>query len=156
MPNPTTRPPHFNHVAMSVVPESLDGVAKSELVAFYTEVFGWTHLEMMDTPGKRVVFHTYSLEQFVFLNGDADAMQCPRMDHYGFSVATEAELDEFLSRAKQYQLRDSRVDIIDKHRDDHGPIAITACYVGYLLPMMVEIQWWETTATASAPAVNAS
>ena len=36
-----------------------------------------------------------------------------------------------------------RVDIIDKHRDDHGVIAITACYIGFLLPMMVEIQWWD-------------
>ena len=37
------------------------------------------------------------------------------------------------------------LDIIDKHRDDHGPIAITACYIGFMLPMMVEIQWWDKT-----------
>ena len=98
---------------------------------------------MMDTPGERLVFHTYSLEQFVFLNGDDNAMTCPRLDHYGFSVSSEAELDEILNAATEYQTRDARVDIIAKHRDDHGPIKITACYIGYLLPMMVEIQWWD-------------
>ena len=140
---PTHRPPHFNHVAMSVDPAMLDGMGKTELIAFYSEVFGWKHLEMMDVPGERLVFHTYSLEQFVFLHGDAEPMRCPRMDHYGFSVATESELDEILAAAQSYQTRDSRVDIIAKHRDDHGPIKITSCYIGFLLPMMVEIQWWD-------------
>ncbi len=138
-----TRPPHFNHVAMSVPPSMLTAEGSAPLRAFYPEVFGWRHLEMMDVESKRLVFQTYSLEQFVFLHGDEHAMQCPRLDHYGFSVATEAELDAILDRAKAYQEQDDRVDIIDKHRDDYGTIGITACYVGYLLPMMVEIQWWD-------------
>ncbi len=137
------RPPHFNHVAMSVPPALLTSEGRRPLVDFYSEVFGWRHLDMMDTDAKRVVFQTYSLEQFVFLHGDEQAMQCPRMDHYGFSVATEPELDEILARAVAYRERDDRVDIIDKHRDDFGTIGITACYIGYLLPMMVEIQWWD-------------
>ena len=141
--SPTRRAPRFNHVAMSVDPALLDGRGKADLIAFYSEVFGWTHLDMMDVAGERLVFHTYSLEQFVFLHGDADPMRCPRMDHYGFSVGTELELDELLAAAQAYSVRDGRVDIIDKHRDDHGPIKITACYIGYLLPMMVEIQWWD-------------
>ena len=33
--------------------------------------------------------------------------------------------------------------MIDKTTDDHGMLAITSIYIGYLLPMMVEIQWWE-------------
>ena len=139
----SVRPPRINHVAMSVPPSLLTGAAKDELVAFYTEVFGWTHLTMMDDDAKRVVFQTYSLEQFVYLHGEDTPMSCPRLDHYGFSVGTEAELDEFLARCRAYKERDDRVDIIDKHTDDHGPLAISAFYVGYLLPMMVEIQWWD-------------
>ena len=27
--------------------------------------------------------------------------------------------------------------------EDHGMIAITSMYVRYLLPMMVEVQWWD-------------
>lgn len=137
------RAPRFNHIAMSVDPALLDGGPKQELIDFYSSVFGWRHLDMMDVANERLVFHTYSLEQFVYLHGDAQPMQCPRMDHYGYSVGTEAELDDILAKAKEYQRRDARVDIIDKHRDDHGPIKISACYIGFVLPMMVEIQWWE-------------
>jgi hypothetical protein len=35
------------------------------------------------------------------------------------------------------------VEIIDKKVDDHGVLAITSCYIRYLLPMMVELQWWD-------------
>ena len=139
----TSRRPHFNHVAMSVPGTLLDGAERQDVKAFYAEVFGWTHLPMMDVDGKRMVFQTYTLEQFVFLHGDDAPMTCPRLDHFGFSVGTEQELDEILGKAKAYKERDDRVDIIDKHRDDHGSIAITACYIGYILPMMVELQWWE-------------
>jgi hypothetical protein len=141
---PKRRSPRFNHVAMSVAPELLDGELKADLIRFYSDVFGWTHLDMMDTPRQRLVFQTYSLEQFVFLH-DEPPMQCQRLDHYGFSVGTESELDEILARAIAFRDHDSRVDIIDKHRDDFGPIGITACYIGYVLPMMVEVQWWDKT-----------
>ncbi len=139
----SVRPPRFNHIAMSVTPAQLQGSGKDDLIAFYGAVFGWTHLPMMDDDGKRLVFQTYSLEQFVYLHGDEAAMQCPRLDHYGFSVGTESELDAILERAVEYRTRDDRVDIIDKSVDDHGMLAITSIYVGYLLPMMVEIQWWD-------------
>ena len=70
-------------------------------------------------------------------------MACPRLDHFGLSVGAESELDDILARAKAWQARDDRVDIIDKKVDDHGMLAITSIYVRYLLPMMVEIQWWD-------------
>ena len=43
---------------------------------------------------RRLVFGCYTIEQFVFLIADDDPMSCPRLDHYGFSVGTEAELDD--------------------------------------------------------------
>ena len=48
-----------------------------------------------------------------------------------------------LARAKAYKKKDDRVDIIDKKVDDYEMLAITSIYIGYLLPMMVEIQWWD-------------
>lgn len=147
----TARPPRFNHVAMSVPADLLDERGRADLIAFYHEVFGFEELPTMTEDRRRLVFGCYTIEQFVFLvAGDDPPMTCPRMDHYGFSVATEAELDEFLARAKAFQARDPRVDIVDKHVDDHGPLAITAFYVGYLLPMMVEVQWWDFKAPAAA------
>jgi hypothetical protein len=85
----------------------------------------------------------YTYEQFVFLIADDPPMTCARLDHYGMSVETEEELDAMLERAKAFQKRDDRVEIIDKKVDDHEMLAITSIYVRYLLPMMVEIQWWD-------------
>ena len=52
-----------------------------------------------------------------------------------------------LERARAYQARDDRVEIVDKKVDDHGVLAITSFYVRYLLPMMVEVQWWDFKGT---------
>ena len=149
-----TRPPRFNHVAMSVPADLLDEQGRADLVAFYSEVFGFEELPTMTEDRRRLVFGAYSIEQFVFLiAGDEPPMTCPRLDHYGFSVGTEEELDGVWARAQAFQAKDPRVDIIDKHVDDHGMLAITSIYVGYLLPMMVEIQWWDfKTDPAATPA----
>ncbi|MFA5885903.1 MAG: hypothetical protein WDA60_18775 [Acidimicrobiia bacterium] len=145
------RLPRFNHVAMSVPAELLDERGRADLIAFYNEVFGFEELPTMTEDRRRLVFGCYTIEQFVFLiAGDDPPMTCPRMDHYGFSVGSEAELDEFLARAQAFRAKDPRVDIIDKHVDDHGPLAITSIYVGYLLPMMVEVQWWDFKQPAAA------
>ena len=137
------RKPRFNHVAMSLSPDLLSPERRAEIVGFYHDVFGWDELPMLTIDGKRLVMSAYTYEQFVFLIADDPPMACPRLDHFGLSVATEAELDGMLERARAYQVRDDRVEIIEKKREDHGVLAITSCYVRYLLPMMVEVQWWD-------------
>ena len=138
-----SRGPRFNHVAMSVPADLLDAEHRALLGDFYRTVFGWEELPTMTEDRHRLVFSCYAVEQFVFLIADDPPMTCPRLDHFGFSVGAEAELDDILDRARAYQERDPRVDIIDKAVDDHGMLAITSIYVRYLLPMMVEIQWWD-------------
>ena len=142
------RKPRFNHVAMSLSPDLLSPERRAEIVGFYHDVFGWDELPMLTIDGKRLVLSAYTYEQFVFLIADDPPMACPRLDHFGLSVATEGELDDILARAKQWQARDDRVDIIDKKSEDHEMLAITSIYVGYLLPMMVEIQWWDMKESA--------
>jgi hypothetical protein len=138
-----TRKPRFNHVAMSVAADLLGETGRRELCDFYREVFGWNELPTETVDRKKLVFGVHAIEQFVFLIADDSPMVAPRLDHFGLSVATEAELDDVLAKAKAYQARDSRVDVIDKQTEDHGMLAITSIYVGYLLPMMVEIQYWD-------------
>jgi hypothetical protein len=138
-----SRSPHFNHVAMSLPSDLLREDGRRELVDFYSTVFGWEELPMLTEDGHRLVFQAYTLEQFVFLISDDPPMVCPHLDHFGLSVGAESELDDVLARAKAYQQRDDRVRIIDKKVDDHGMLAITSCYIAYLLPMMVELQWWD-------------
>ena len=41
------------------------------------------------------------------------------------------------------ELLADRVDIVDKSAENHGPLTITSFYVGYLLPMMVEVQHFQ-------------
>ena len=140
-----SRKPRFNHVAMSLPAESLDEANRKLRADFYEDVFGFFDIPMMTIDRKRQVFQVHNIEQFLFLIADdgGSSMSCPRLDHFGLSVGEESELDEILARAKKWKERDDRVDIIDKKTEDHGMLAITSIYVKYLLPMMVEIQWWD-------------
>jgi hypothetical protein len=139
------RKPRFNHVAMSLPADDLDEEHQKLRADFYADVFGFYDLPMMTIDRKRQVFQVHHIEQFVFLIADdsGESMSCPRLDHFGVSVGEESELDDILARAKAWQARDDRVDIIDKKTEDHGMLAITSIYVKYLLPMMVEVQWWD-------------
>jgi len=139
------RKPRFNHVAMSVPPDLLAESGRNELCRFYGEVFGWNELPTETVDRKKLVFGVHEVEQFVFLIADDQPMVCPRLDHYGLSVATMEELDAVLAAAKAFREHDDRVDIVDKETTDHGMLQITSIYIGYLLPMMVEIQHWEFT-----------
>ena len=138
-----SRKPRFNHVAMSLLPDELDEEHRKLRGDFYGDVFGFHDLPMMTIDRKRQVFQVHHIEQFVFLIANDPPMTCPRLDHFGLSVAEESELDDILARAETWQARDDRVDIIDKKTEDHGMLAITSIYVRYLLPMMLEIQWWD-------------
>lgn len=138
-----TKKPRFNHVAMSVASELLEPAGRKLLTDFYGDVFGWQELPTETVDGTKLVFGVYQIDQFVFLIADDSPMTCPRLDHYGISVYSEEDFDGILERAKAYREQDDRVDIIDKKVDDHGMLAITSCYIRYLLPMMVEVQWWE-------------
>ena len=141
----TSRKPRFNHVAMSLPAEDLDDEHRKLRADFYADVFGFVDIPMMTIDRKRQVFQVHNIEQFLFLiaEDDGSSMSCPRLDHFGLSVGAESELDDILDRAKRWQARDDRVDIIDKKVEDHGALGITSFYVRYLLPMMVEVQWWD-------------
>ena len=138
------RPPRFNHVAMSVPARLLDAEHRRDILSFYGEVFGWEELPTETVDGEKLVLRAYRNDQFVFLIADDPPMRSPRLDHFGMGVDTMEELDDMLARAKAYKERDDRVDLIDKKTDDHGGfLALTSFYVGYLLPMMVEVQHFE-------------
>ena len=144
-PGPTfgKRKPRLNHVAMSLSPDVLDEEHRKLLVDFHADVFGFVELPMLTEDRRRLVLQVHDIEQFLFLIADDEPMTCPRLDHWGVSVGEESELDEILARAEAWRARDDRVDIVDKKVDDHGMLAITSIYVRYLLPMMIEVQWWD-------------
>ena len=137
--------PIFNHVAMSMPADALDEDGRRQIVDFYSEVFGWQELPTETVDRHRLVMMAYRVDQFVFLIADDEPLKAPRLDHFGMGVATEAELDNFLARAKRYRERDDRVQVIDKQVEHHPGISLTNCYVGFLLPLMVEVQHFAYT-----------
>ena len=140
---PRTKPPRLNHVAMSVPADLLGEDGRRDIVDFYSTVFGWEELPTETVDGQKLVLSAYRYDQFIFLIADDPPMQCPRLDHFGMGVDTMEELDEFLARAKAYKENDDRVDIIDKKTEHHPGIDLTSFYVGFRLPMMVEVQHFD-------------
>jgi len=136
-------PTRFNHVAMSMAADSLDERGRADITAFYSEVFGWQEHPTMTEDRKRLVMGVHSYDQFVFLIADDEPMKTPRLDHFGLSVDTLDELHTVLDRAKAYAEKDDRVEVIDYEVEDHGVLKLHNFYVGYLLPLMVEVQCFE-------------
>lgn len=134
--------PRFNHVAMSVPAELLGDQGRRDIVSFYSEVFGWAELPTETIDRKRLVLSAYTVDQFVFLMATDRPMTADRLDHFGLGVGSLEELDTFYGRALDYRERDARVEIIDKSTDHHPGVSLTSFYVGYLLPLMVEVQYF--------------
>jgi len=141
-----TGPTRINHVAMSMAADALDEQNRADITAFYSEVFGWVEHPTLTEDRKRLVMGVHTYDQFVFLIADDNPMAAPRLDHFGLSVETVDQLHEVLARAKAYAETDERVEVIDYEVEDHGPIKLHNFYVGYLLPMMVEVQCFEIDA----------
>ena len=135
--------PRFNHVAMSMPADGLDERGRAEIVRFYDQVFGWEEVPQMTEDRKRLVLTAYRYGQFVFLIADEPHMTTPRMDHFGMEVDTMEQLDEMLAKARAYAEKDDRVDLVEKSADTYGPVTITSFYVGYLLPMKLEVQHFQ-------------
>jgi hypothetical protein len=74
-------------------------------------------------------------------------MQTPALDHFGLQVPTLEGLGAILGKAKACAAKDDRVRIIDvKARITEGPThdyTLTSAYIGFLLPLMVELQHLE-------------
>jgi hypothetical protein len=128
---------------MSVPADLLDETGRKELLDFYGTVFGWQELPTETLDRKRLVMMAYTYDQFVFLIADEPHMTGPRLDHFGMQVDTMEDLEDMLARAKAYKEKDERVDLIDIEAERYGPLTITSFYVGYLLPMMVEVQHFQ-------------
>ena len=136
--------PRLNHVAFTMDPSLLDDAGRAEILDFYGEVFGWTEGDNTMESGNPLILYTGEFAQFVYLlPGDAPLV-CPRLDHFGFQIATKEELQAIVDRAKQRQATDDRVSIIDvKSRLTHGEASqyeLTSAYIGFVLPFMVELQ----------------
>jgi hypothetical protein len=63
-------------------------------------------------------------------------------------VGTLAELEDILERAAHYRRdRDARVEIIGHEVVQDGGVRVHNAYVRYLLPMWVEVQYFEISSS---------
>lgn len=143
--SPTPFTPRINHVAISVDDEVMDDDGRASLLAFFSEVFGWTEGDNSTEKGNPLILYTGSLGQFLYLLPARDEfMVTPNMDHFGIEVSSKAELLEILDRVKAFQSKDDRVLITDvgamvtRYGDE--AYTLTNAYVWFLLPLWIELQ----------------
>jgi hypothetical protein len=138
--------PRFNHVALSLPADQLGDEGRRDICRFFGEVLGFEELPTMTEDRRRLVLSCVHWDQFIYLVSDGDPMRSPRMDHFGFSVGSMADLRGIQERAEKFRVEDGRLDLIDLHADDQKVVTIHSLYLRYLLPMMCEIQYWEFAA----------
>jgi hypothetical protein len=136
--------PRLNHVAISMEPAVLDDRGRADILDFYGEVFGWTEGDNIGEQGNPLILYTGAFAQFIYLLPGTPALRCPALDHFGLEMPSVEALDRVVQRAKAYRDRDDRVRIIEVDtRITHGPThdyRLTNAYIGFLLPLMVELQ----------------
>jgi len=140
-------PPRLNHVAISMDPALLDDHGRAELLDFYGDVFGWTEGDNTGEAGNPLIMYTGAFAQFVYLLPGDPYLRAPAMDHFGLQVASVRELEEIVERAKSWRAQDERVTVIDVHarttRGPHHDYTLTSAYVGFVIPLLVELQHLE-------------
>ena len=138
-----TGTPRMNHVAISLPSDKLQPAARADLLRFFGDVLGFEEMPTMTVDGKRLVMSCVHWDQFLFFIAEDDPMRCPDMDHFGFAVGSRDELVGIRDRAVAFGKSDPRLHLDDLSVDDQGPIKIHSIYLGFLLPMRIEIQYWE-------------
>jgi len=143
MPDPVR--PVINHVAISVDAEVLDDAGRAALLDFFGEVFGWVEGDNSTERGNPLILFTGEMRQYLYLlPASEEFLRAPRLDHIGLEVASVDELVAILDRAKAYRQKDGRVTIIDlDEMVTRGPTStytLTNAYIGFLIPLMIELQ----------------
>jgi len=142
--------PTLNHVAISMDPAALDERGRAAVLAFYGEVFGWTEGDNTGEDGNPLILYTGAFGQFVYLLPADPPLTAPPLDHFGLQVETLDDLLAIVERAKARAQHDERVRVIDVHsRTTNGPAhayTLTSAYIGFVLPLMIELQHLERVA----------
>ena len=139
------KPPILNHVALTVARDLVsDTPERRRLLDFYEQVFNWRAIDMMAVEGERVVLHLHQVTHFLFLVGGEEPTTARAGDHFGIEVYEPETLSAIVARAQAFKAeRDPAVEITDITVEEYGTIKIHNTYIRYLLPMMVEVQYYE-------------
>jgi|SRR6185369_5380069 len=137
--------PVLNHLALTV-PQSLvsDTPQRRQMLEFYERVFGWRNIDLMAVEGVRVVLHLHQLTHFLYLVGGETPTTALAGDHFGIEVYERETLEAIAARATAFKTEcDPAVEITPISVEDYGTIRIHNTYIRYLLPLMIEVQFYE-------------
>jgi hypothetical protein len=140
-----SKPPRFNHMAVSVAADQLDDDGRAAIAAFYGDVFGFEEYPELTKDRAQLVLRAHHHEQFVFIVSDESPMVAPRMDHVGLSVASLEDFEEVFRRAAAWKAKEpDEVDLIEPTVEEYvGALKLHSFYVKYRLPVMLELQHFE-------------
>ncbi len=148
-----SRPPRFNHVAVSVGADQLDAVGRKKIIDFYADLLGAVEYAEMTKEGEQLVLGLHTHEQFIYVTGSSNPMKAPAADHFGLSVSTLEDFEEVARRATAWKARlPEEVELIEPFFEDFaGVIRLHSFYVKYQLPLMLEIQYFEILSSGVSP-----
>ena len=140
-----SKPPTFNHIAISLAADDLDDAGRAAIIDFYGDVFGFEEYAELTKDRAQLVLRAHTHEQFVFLVSDPEPMQAPRMDHFGLSVATLEDFEEVARRAAAWKERlPDDVDLDPPVSEVFvDALRLHSFYVRYRLPLRIEVQHFE-------------
>ena len=129
-------------------PAVLDDQGRADLLAFYGEVFGWTEGDNTGEAGNPLILYTGAFGEFVYLLPGEPYVTAPALDHFGFQVSTLAELHEIVGSRPVVRRRATNASTSStctraRPTDRTHDYTLTSAYIGFVLPLMVELQHLE-------------
>ena len=110
-------------------------------------MFGWTEGDNTGEAGNPLIMYTGAFGEFVYLLPGDPYLTAPALDHFGYQVASLAELhDDRRSGAGVCRARRTGARHRRARAHDHGPdhdYTLTSAYIGFVLPLMIELQHLE-------------
>ncbi len=137
-------PSRFSHVALTVPPEQLVGVARDELLEFYGQVFAWRENEYFAIPGERILIRAPTDTQYITVRSSSAPMRTSGYEHLGIIVDSESELRSIHGRATAMRSKFPDLDLqpIESLYGD----ALLTFRLRFRLPLTLEIQHLRKTA----------
>jgi hypothetical protein len=151
----------FNHLELTMEPGVLDDAGRRALSEFYGDLFGWTGMDVY-LFDQSCLFLEIDDDHFILCAEGDDYMRAPGYDHLGLLLDNAAAVEECLAKAKEWQTRDSRVQINDagpppntKPKPNGLPaslqnVKVRAFKLKFMLPIWFDVQSIQRLAPAPA------
>jgi hypothetical protein len=128
----------FTHVAVTVPRECFEDEARSELLGFYAEVFGWRENPDLSIPGERIFLCAPSNAQYLTIRASSAPMSTSGYEHLGLALDSESALRAIHARAAALGGRFRGLEL-GPIRSEYGGRLLTF-RLRFRLPLTIEVQ----------------